>query len=76
MKKITFIISILYVCFFSAAFIYAADVQGALSPVQQASVGTAVPSQPPAPASPTSENVYNYNPLGKPDPFKPLLRWS
>jgi type IV pilus assembly protein PilP len=75
MKKITFVISILYISFFSAAFIDAAEVQGALSPVQSASVSvaTSTPAQPPAPVSLTSENVYNYNPLGKSDPFKPFI---
>jgi type IV pilus assembly protein PilP len=75
MKKITFVISILYISFFSTAFIDAAEVQGALSPVQSASVSvaTSTPAQPPAPVSSTSENVYNYNPLGKPDPFKPFI---
>jgi Tfp pilus assembly protein PilP len=67
MKKITFIISILYICFFSSAFVYAAEPQGSLSPA------TPAPPQPPAPVAPTSENVYNYNPLGKPDPFKPFI---
>lgn len=73
MKKITSFISILYICFFSAAFIYAAEVQGALSPGQPAAVATAVPLQPPPRVAPTSENVYNYNPLGKHDPFKPFI---
>jgi type IV pilus assembly protein PilP len=73
MKKITFVISILCISFFSAALIDAAEVQGASSPVQPASIATATPTQPTAPVSLTSENVYNYNPLGKPDPFKPFI---
>lgn len=73
--KITIFLNLLIsVVVISAAI--CADVKNDLPPVPAGKSATVeikplYPSTPPA--FPTSENMYNYNPLGKPDPFRPFV---
>jgi Tfp pilus assembly protein PilP len=70
MRKMTFIFFSLVIYLFSTEFIVsAAEVKNALPPVSSKTVGVQAPGSGQQPA----ESTYNYNPLGKPDPFRPFV---
>jgi type IV pilus assembly protein PilP len=79
MKKIKFAIaSTFIIIFITAIFAFAAEVKNTLPSIPPAPVNV-VPAtlqtqiQQPPPLAPTPENTYSYNPLGKPDPFRPFV---
>jgi Tfp pilus assembly protein PilP len=79
MKKIKFAIaSTFIIIFITAIFAFAAEVENTLPSITPAPVNV-VPAtlqtqiQQPQPLAPTPENTYSYNPLGKPDPFRPFV---
>jgi type IV pilus assembly protein PilP len=79
MKKIKFAIaSTFIIIFIIATFAFAAEVKNTLPSIPLAPVNV-VPAtlqtqiQQPPPLTPTPENTYSYNPLGKPDPFRPFV---
>ena len=75
MKKIPFIALNIFIFIFSAeGFVAAADVKKALPSVPP--LPAAVQKQEATQPTPTvlpPESAYNYNPLGKPDPFRPIV---
>jgi type IV pilus assembly protein PilP len=77
MKKIIIIISLsLLISVMAISAAICADVKNDLQPFPaDKSVAVEIKPQSPStpPAFPTSENMYNYNPLGKPDPFRPFV---
>lgn len=72
MRKITFIaFNIFIICLLSTEFfVSAAEVKKALPPVP--SIPVAVQTQAAVKQQP-AESTYSYNPLGKPDPFRPFV---
>ncbi|HOW57627.1 MAG TPA: pilus assembly protein PilP [Smithellaceae bacterium] len=77
MKKIKFIIFIVFSIMLGASIIiFAAEVKTSLPSSKQVSSSSAAVQQPAAQSAPlvkTSDNIYSYNPLGKPDPFRPFI---
>lgn len=83
MRKIKFaIVSTFIIIFMIANFAFAAEVKNTSpatphAPVNVAPAATpaAMPTQiqQPPPLAPTSVDTYSYNPLGKPDPFRPFV---
>jgi type IV pilus assembly protein PilP len=73
MRKITFLAFSIFICFFSTEFlVFAAEMKNALPPphvpsMMPVALQTQVAGKQPA------ESTYNYNPLGKPDPFRPFV---
>lgn len=67
----------LLILFTTAFYAYCADVNSPSVPTTLPSTPVTGQQQTPAPSLPpvlqTSGNVYTYNPLGKPDPFKPFV---
>jgi type IV pilus assembly protein PilP len=77
MKKIKFAIaSTFIIIFIIAIFAFAAEVKNTLPSIPPVNVVPATLQtqiQQPPPLAPTPENTYSYNPLGKPDPFRPFV---
>ncbi len=77
MKKIIFAIaSTFIIVFIVAIFVFAAEVKNTLpaaNTVPAATAATPTQTQQPPPLVPTSADNYSYNPLVKPDPFRPLV---
>ena len=77
MKKIKFAIaSTFIIIFIIAIFAFAAEVKNTLPSIPPVNVAPATLQtqiQQPPPLAPTPENTYSYNPLGKPDPFRPFV---
>ena len=77
MKKIKFAIaSTFIIIFIIAIFAFAAEVKNtlpAIPPVNVAPATLQTQIQQPPPLAPIPENTYSYNPLGKPDPFRPFV---
>jgi Tfp pilus assembly protein PilP len=82
MKKIkfaiasTFIIIFIIAIFIIAIFAFAAEVKNTLPlipPVNVVPATLQTQIQQPPPLAPTPDNTYSYNPLGKPDPFRPFV---
>jgi len=60
----------------AAIIIFAAEVKTSLPSLTQISSPSAAVQQPAAQSTPvvkTPDNTYSYNPLGKPDPFRPFI---
>lgn len=77
MKKIKFAIaSTFIIIFIIAIYAFAAEVKNTLPSIPPVNVVPATLQtqiQQPPPLAPTPENTYSYNPLGKPDPFRPFV---
>jgi len=79
MKKIKFAIaSTFIIIFIIAIFAFAAEVKNTSpatphAPVNVAPAATLKQIKQPPPLAPTSVDTYSYNPLGKPDPFRPFV---
>ena len=77
MKKIKFAIASTFIIIFMIAnFAFAAEEKNtspATPPVNVAPAATPKQIKQPPPLAPTSVDTYSYNPLGKPDPFRPFV---
>jgi type IV pilus assembly protein PilP len=79
MRKIKFAIASTFIIIFMIAiFAFAAEVKNTSPATPHAPVNVApaaIPTQiqQPPPLAPTSVDTYSYNPLGKPDPFRPFV---
>ena len=76
MKKRFIISNIVISIFIVAAYAFAAEEKNILNAIPPASTVPVAPQlqiQQPPPVVQTPDNTYNYNPLGKPDPFRPFV---
>jgi type IV pilus assembly protein PilP len=80
MRKIKFAIASTFIIIFMIAiFAFAAEVKNTSpaatphAPVNVAPAAIPTQIQQPPPLAPTSGDTYSYNPLGKPDPFRPFV---
>ncbi|MGD0022090.1 MAG: pilus assembly protein PilP [Smithellaceae bacterium] len=76
MKKGFIIFNIVISIFIVAAYAFAVEDKNILNAIPPASTEPAAPQpqiQQPPPVVPTLDNTYSYNPLGKPDPFRPFV---
>lgn len=76
MRKITLITSIIFIGFLTTEGLFAAETKKTLPlrPAKVANVLQQIPEvKPLPPAVPIAESTYNYNPSGKPDPFRPFV---
>ena len=76
MKKRLIISNIVISIFIVAAYAFAAEDKNILNPTPPASTVPAQPQpqiQQPPPVVQAPDNTYSYNPLGKPDPFRPFV---
>ena len=76
MKKRLIISNIVISIFIVAAYAFAAEDKNILNAIPPASTVPAAPQpqiQQPPPVVQTPDNTYSYNPLGKPDPFRPFV---
>jgi type IV pilus assembly protein PilP len=79
MRIIKFAIaSTFIIVFMIAIFVFAAEVKNTLpatphAPVNVAPAAAPTQIQQPPPLASTSVDTYSYNPLGKPDPFRPFV---
>jgi len=76
MKKRLIISNTVISIFIVAAYAFAVEeknILNAISPASTVPVAAQPEIQQPPPVVQTSDNTYNYNPLGKPDPFRPFV---
>ncbi len=76
MKKRLIISNIVICIFIVAAHAFAAEdknILNAISPASTVSVAPQPQIQQPPPVAQAPDNTYSYNPLGKPDPFRPFV---
>jgi len=76
MKKRLIISNIVISIFIVAAYAFAAETKNILNAIPPVSTVPVAPQpqiQQPPPVVQTPDNTYSYNPLGKPDPFRPFV---
>lgn len=76
MKKRLIIFNIVISIFIVAAYAFAVEDKNILNAIPPASTVPAAPqpqTQQPAPVVQTLDNTYSYNPVAKPDPFRPFV---